>query len=411
MNFPPMLPGASLIGDEELAEIRDVITSRSPFRFYGIGEPNKVATLEREARHFLGCSYALGVNSGSSALFCAVVASGVSAGDEVVLPAFSWFSDYTSVLLNGGIPVFADIDESLNIDPDDFRRKITPRTKAVIVVHYQGGPASLEEILEVAKKHQIVVIEDCAQAFGGEFRGKKLGTHGDIGVTSFQGNKMITAGEGGLVYTDDETMFVRAVRCHDNGSMRDYFSGQLSDASHVSGFSPFPGMQFRMSELQGAMLVAQLRKLPGLLSTCRRHHERLRTRFAETDSFEFRRHVEGDCGITLFFRLADEEAAKEFGTLLAEAGVPVGPSSGCVNVLHDEMIQTRSQLHDAFPPAAGTKIEPYDPSVDAKRTDSILARFVAVGIGPLYTDEHIDFISNAIKTVLDRAVQPAYTAR
>ena len=270
MEFPSKLPGASIIGDEELAELTDVIKSQSPFRFYGIGNPDKVATFETEAKQFLGCTYALAVNSGSSALFCAIVALGISEGDEVIIPAFTWFSDFTSVILNGAKVVFADIDESLNLDPDDFERKITEKTKAVIVVHYQGGPANMDRIVSIAEARGISIIEDCAQAFGGEYKGKKLGTIGRIGITSFQGNKMITAGEGGLVFTNEERLFARAVRCHDNGSMRDHFAEQIEDKTLTSDSSGFPGLQFRMSELQGAVLLAQLRKLPDLLARLQR---------------------------------------------------------------------------------------------------------------------------------------------
>lgn len=401
MDFPSKLPGASLIGSEELAEITEVVESQSPFRFYGIGSPDKVSRFEEEAGAFLGCRYALAVNSGSSALFCAVTALGIGPGDEVIIPAFTWFSDYTSVLLAGATPVFADIDESLDLDPADFEAKITERTKAVIVVHYQGGPADLDAICRISDAHGISVIEDCAQAFGGEYRGKRLGTYGAIGITSFQGNKMITAGEGGLVYTSDEALFARAVRCHDNGSMRDHFAAQIKDPELLSDSAGFPGFQFRMGELQGAMLLAQIRKLPSLLETCRRHHEMLRSRFAQTTCFEIRGHVPGDCGITFFFRFTDGAEAKRFEEILVEEKVPVGPSSGCVNVLHSEMVRSRRQLQDAFPPASGKKQPPYSPETVAPRTDGILERYVAIGIGPTYTDEHLEFIAGGIEQAIE----------
>ena len=401
VDFPSKLPGASLIGSEELAELTDVVRTQSPFRFYGIGNPDKVSTFESEAREFLGCSFTLAVNSGSSALFCAVVSLGITTGDEVIIPAFTWYSDYTSVLLNGAVPVFANIDESLDLDPVDFEAKITSKTKAVIVVHYQGGPANLDEIIRIADARGVSVIEDCAQAFGGEYNGRKLGTVGRIGITSFQGNKMITAGEGGLVYTNEEALFSRAVMCHDNGSMRDNFADQIGDPSLKNPASAFPGLQFRMSELQGAMLVAQLRKLPGMLDTCRGHHETLRKRFAGVDAFDIRPFVPGDCGITIFFRFSDAESAKKFERGLQAEGVPVGPSSGCVNILHDEIISSKAQLHESFPPASGTPSTPYDVAKISASTDTMLARYVGIGLGPLYTDEHIEFIAAGIETVID----------
>ena len=267
--FPSKMLGVAFIGEEELKELTDVVESKSPFRHYGIGKPHKVEDFEKSVREYLGCKYTLAVSSGTAALLCAMAAAGIGPGDEVILPSFGWYSDYFAILNFGALPVFADIDESLNMDPVDFEIKVTDRTKAVIVIHYQGGAAKMDEIMKIAKANNITVIEDCAQAFGGDYKGEKLGTIGDIGISSFQANKMISCGEGGLIYTNKEDYFVRAVRYHDLGLLRPVFEHQLENKSLADSSESFAGLQFRMSELQGAFILAQFRKLPIILDKCR----------------------------------------------------------------------------------------------------------------------------------------------
>ena len=250
--FPSNMLGAALTGEEELRELGDVVREKSPFRHYGIGSPTKVKTVEEELKKQIGTRFALAVSSGSAALQCAVAAAGLGPGDEVVIPAFAWYTDYC-VLVNLGItPVFCDIGTDLNMDPDDLERKITPKTRAVIPVHYQGCPARMDRIMAIADAHGLLVIEDVAQALGGSFRGRKLGTFGALAITSFQTHKMLTCGEGGMVFTNDESLFVRAVRYHDLGSVRPFFAQQLSDASLAAPEKSFAGLQLRMSELQDA---------------------------------------------------------------------------------------------------------------------------------------------------------------
>ena len=175
--YPDKFSGASLIGREELKELEDVVAQKSPFRHYGLGTPGKVNKFEDTAAKYLGAKYTLALSSGTAAISCALAAMGIGNGDEVILPAFGWFSDYMCIVNSGALPVFADIDETLNIDPHDVEKKITEKTKAVIVIHYQGGAADMDRIMEVAKKHDIKVIEDVAQAFGGEYKGEKARHH------------------------------------------------------------------------------------------------------------------------------------------------------------------------------------------------------------------------------------------
>ena len=201
--------------------------SGSPFRYWGPGRPEKVLRFEEAFAKYMGARFALAVTSGTAALDCAVAGLGIGPGDEVIVPAYTWWSDYTCVVHAGALPVFADIDRTFNLDPADFERKITPRTKAVIAVHLLGGPCDMDPIMEIARKHKVAVLEDCAQCVGGSYRGKKLGSIGDVGIYSFQINKMITSGEGGAVVSSDPLIYERAARFHDMGSIRDVFLNRI----------------------------------------------------------------------------------------------------------------------------------------------------------------------------------------
>jgi 8-amino-3,8-dideoxy-alpha-D-manno-octulosonate transaminase len=401
-QFPSKMLGASLIGEEELKELADVVAEKSPFRHYGVGNPHKVKDFEEEAKKTLGSKYVLAVSSGSAALFCAVAALGIDAGDEVIMPAFGWYSVYSSVAYAGALPVFAEMDGTLNLDPEDFEKKITGRTKAVIVIHYQGGAARMDEIISIARAHNIKIIEDCAQAFGGRYKGKMLGTLGDIAIASFQANKIITCGEGGLLYTDCEEYFVRAVRYHDLGFVRPLFREQLKDKSLAEDSKSFAGCQFRMGELQGAFMLAQIRKLPYILEKCRKNHRKIKESFKSSKHFTFRPVDEGECGITLFMKFATAEEASVFSKALAAEGIPIGPSSACSNLLARYPIKSKKMAQENMPPFgkgyAGEGVV-YDSTVLCPNTNGILSRYVAVPIAPLYSDEDVDDIIRGIEKV------------
>jgi len=221
MDIDPGYVGPQFFDEREEEALLEVLESGSPFRYWGPGNPTQVLRFEEEFAEHMGARFALGVTSGTAALDCAITALGVGPGDEVIVPAYTWWSDYTCVVHAGALLIFADIDRTLNIDPQDFERKITPRTKAVIAVHLLGGPCDMDPIMETARRRGITVLEDCAQCVGGSYRRKKLGSIGDAAIYSFQINKMITAGEGGALVTNDAIMYERAARFHDMGTIRE----------------------------------------------------------------------------------------------------------------------------------------------------------------------------------------------
>ena len=212
---PRPVPGLGLaaIGAEEEALVLEVLRSKALFRYAGLDPavpPAMTARLEKEFRETIGTDYALAVSSGTGALEVAMAAAGIGPGDEVIVTAWSWIACFTAIVRVGARPVLAEIDDTLNLDPAEIARLTTPRTRAVLVIHYQGVPADMERIQLEAHRRGLFVIEDCAQSIGSSYRGRKVGTWSDIATFSFQANKTMTSGEGGMVVTRDGWLYERA---------------------------------------------------------------------------------------------------------------------------------------------------------------------------------------------------------
>lgn len=396
--FPEKAPGMSLIDNEELIQLKDVVINKRPFRFNGLGNSNKVDEVEKLINEFLKVKYTLAVSSGSAALSCAIVALGIGIGDEVILPAFSWYADYCCIVNAGAIPIFTEIDESLGIDFRDIERKITKSTKAIIVVHYQGTQANMKEIMRIATKYDLRVIEDFSQAFGGKYNDKLLGTIGDIGVSSFQSNKIVTCGEGGILCTNDEEFYVRAIRYHDLGYVRPNFNKYITNVDLIDTKYSFSGSQFRMSELHGSFLLAQINKLDMILKNCRNSHKKLRDSINTYGVFELKKHIEGDCGITIFLMFKTKKLKNFFEKCLSAEGISVGGTSAMINIYETPPIVNKGQFNKNNPPFG----EGYIPNKNYKfdeifnKTNEIIDCFLPIGIGPLYDNNDIDDIATAI---------------
>jgi 8-amino-3,8-dideoxy-alpha-D-manno-octulosonate transaminase len=209
--------GAALLGDEEAEAVAAAVRSGSLFRYKDDRASGPVAEFERAACEMLGTTYATAVANGTSALRCALAALGVGCGDEVVVPAFTFIATVNAVVATGAVPVFAEVDDTLGLDPKLLNDCITERTTAIIAVHLENVACDLHSVLDVAQRSHTPVIEDTAQAIGATYHGRHLGTFGAFGAFSLQQEKNITAGEGGLVITDDETLYLRATRYSDQG--------------------------------------------------------------------------------------------------------------------------------------------------------------------------------------------------
>ena len=413
--LPSKWHGIDLIGQAELDQLQEVIRTKTPFRHYGPTRhtPAMAETLERRVAEMFGVKYALAVTSGSAALSCALTGLGVGPGDEVILPAFAWISCYNAIVLAGALPVFCDIDDSLTVDPADFERKITATTKALLLVHYQGGSANLNVILEIARRHNIKVIEDNAQSAGAHYRSRYLGSFGDVGILSFQAAKIMTSGEGGMLLTNDATIFERAVRFHDLGFLRPTFDAQIMRQTGVA-LTPeeqarrqfnvdatFAGNQYRMNELSAAVALAQLARLDWIVERCHSAWDVIQRQVAAEEigvSFRRTNDYDGDAGITLFVDLGAPERAQAFKAALALEIPNLGPSSHVSNLLAEEYVQAKRMHHPALPPfGPGYNGERVTYSrASAPNADTLPARMVGIGIGPRYTRTDAEIIGDAI---------------
>ncbi len=314
------MAGSELIGKEEMKEVMDILETGVFMRYEFDTERKgiyKVKEFEEAFAKYLGIQHCLGVTSGSAALKVAMTALDIGPGDEVIVPAFDFIATYEAVLEVGAIPVMTDIDESLNLDPEAIEGRITPRTKAVIPVHMCGAPANIEAILSVAKRNNLLVLEDNAQACGGSYKGKKLGTFGDMGILSFDYYKTITTGEGGMVITNDRELYERSDWYHDHGHDHNPNVGRALEGRTILGFN------FRMNEFQGAVGLAQLRKLDYIVGEQRKNKAAIKDALGDVPGIGFRKlfDPDGDTATFLGFNLPDEASAKKFQGALKEGGV------------------------------------------------------------------------------------------
>lgn len=388
--------GPQFYDDAEKRELLDVLDSKSPFRWRG-GD-SKVLQFEKAYAEHIGVKHALGVTSGTTALLTAMAALKIGPGDEVILPAWTWYADYDAIVLAGALPVFVEIDESLNIDSKQIEAKITPRTKAIIAVHLQGTPADLGPILEIARKHGIRVLEDAAQCLGGRYRGKYVGTIGDIGINSFQLSKSITSGEGGAVTTNDPELFERAVRFHDVGSLRSPYS-ELLGGGLLAGFA---SCNFRMNEFTGAVLKGQLQKLETICRGLRNNARKVREGIADLPRLTLRKtpDAEGDLGVTVFLDHGTRPRRDRFLRALRAEGIAATGPGGSAILPIDKRIENKVTVHPGWPSFSspqGRAIR-YG-SQCCPRTIDILGRHGGVIIDPNFTDDDVQDIVRAIRKV------------
>lgn len=319
--LPPMYPGGLRIGAEEEAAVIEVVRSKRLFRYYGPTKgPSKVDALEQAFAERMGVAHCVAVGSGTASLMAGFAGLGVGPGDEVIVPAYTWIATASAVVALGGVPIIAEVDASLTLDPSDVEQKITPRTRAIATVHMRGGPSRMDELMSIARRHHIGLLEDAAQANGGSYKGRPLGTIGDAGAFSLQFNKIITCGEGGLVVANDDAVWKRAVMYHDViGGAR---NGIPED-------EVLPGINVRMSELQGAVALAQLGKLNAIIADMQHHQTLLKesmSNIAQHKGIAFRDSPDagGDCGLALIFFLPEIAQARSIASALRAEGLPAG---------------------------------------------------------------------------------------
>jgi 8-amino-3,8-dideoxy-alpha-D-manno-octulosonate transaminase len=394
------MPGYEVIGEEEKNEILDVLSRKVLFR-YEFDEQRKgiykVEAFEKAFADYCGASHALAVSSGTAALRVALGALGVAPGDEVITQGFTFVATWESILDAGAIPVFAEIDDTLCMDPADLEQKLSPRTKAIIPVHMCGAQARIDQIMNVADAHRIPVIEDTAQSCGGRLHGKALGTFGKMGTFSFDSVKTLTTGEGGMVITDDHDLFIRASEYHDHGHDHNPNVGRGLEKRR------FIGVNSRMMELQGALGLAQLEKLDKImLPRQRKNKDRIKEALSRIDQITFRQvpDPEGDTATFLIFFLPTEKKAKAFNQAMAEAGA--GAVYWYDNTWHyyeewEHLLEGKSLLRYAYPFKTESGEDRCCYAKDAlPKSAELMSRALSIPIN-IYMDEQIPKILKAIE--------------
>jgi len=395
--------------DRNKEKLREIIFAdpdvRGPhlFRYYN-PKPSRVEAAEKAMAELIGTKFCLAVNSCTSALVASLRAVGVGMGDEVIVPAYTFFATAATVVASNGIPVIVDVDDSLNMDPDCVKKAVSEHTKAIVPVHMRGAPAQMDAIMDIAEKKGIPVIEDVAQSAGGTFGGRRLGSIGTMGCFSFDYYKIIVSGEGGFITTDDEWLYTRAQSWHDtaacwrpNRFARERRQGEL-----------FCGENYRMSELQGAVALAQIRKADEILAGYRRCKKLIKDAIEKFPGLEFRRlnDQQGDTAICLVMFLPDAHITRRAIEALKAEGVPAGGIyDSKVRDWHvysywEHILEKKSVASDGLPWSLVPECELPSYSRDmCPRTLDLLSRAVLMDINNNYSDEDCAAIAAGVNKV------------
>ena len=315
------MPGFELIGKEEINEINEIFNNGGILFRHGFeGLRNncfKVKEFEENFASQKSINYALAVSSGTAALRVALAAIEIQEGDEVITQSFTFVATVEAIVEARAKPIICNIDKTLNMDPEDLKKSITPKTKAVIVVHMLGVPARLREIKKICQEYNLQLIEDTAWGCGGSLEGQKLGTHGSIGTFSFDFAKTMTTGEGGMLVFKNKSHYLNAAAWHDHGHENNPLYPRWEDTRKTSGFN------FRMTELQGAVGIAQLKKLPKVIEAQRVNKIAIKKEISKLTEIEFRKIPEGsyETADALIFYTKDKETALKCRDKLIEKGL------------------------------------------------------------------------------------------
>lgn len=397
-------------GDAEtkrrVAELVMAAEPKSPHLFRYYNPASKVVEFETAFKEVFGCRHALGVNSGTSALIAAMVACGVGPGTEVIVPAYTFFATTSAVVVAKGIPVIAEVDDTLTLDPADVERKITPQTVAIAPVHMAGMSCDMDALMDIARRHNLKVIEDTAQAGGATYKGKRLGTIGDMGCFSLDYYKTFVAGEGGVVCTDDEWLDTRAQSYHDTAACwrPDRYAKERQPGEL------FCGENYRMSELAAAVALAQIRKVDDRCRKWRQVKQRILAQVEPQPGLHRQpsHDPEGEAAYTLTFFAPTRELAGQVSKALAAEGVSAGGGySDTVRDWHvysywEQILEQKTATPEGCPfacPLYQGKLPQYSPDM-CPQTLEWMGRAVRIGINGGWTEQDCDNVAGAINKVV-----------
>jgi 8-amino-3,8-dideoxy-alpha-D-manno-octulosonate transaminase len=400
------MPGYELFGAQERKEVNDVLETGILMR-YGFDGPRKgiwkAKELEAEICKTFGAGHAQLVSSGTAALTLALAALGVGAGDEVIMPTFTFVASFESILSVGAIPVLVDIDETLTLNPAAVRAAITSRTKVVMPVHMCGSMAQLDELKAICEEHSLILLEDACQATGGTYKGKSLGTIGDAGTFSFDFVKIVTCAEGGAVITNREDVYLKCDHMSDHG--HDHMGKDRGADLH-----PFLGYNYRISELHAAVGLAQFRRINEFLALQKHNHNIIFNTLKKVEGLTFRviPDAEGNSGSFVSFFLPTENMAREAIAAMQAAGIGGNfywydnnwhyirkwqhlQNGAWMHRLHDDQKQhVLHYVNQAFP-----------------ASDAIMARCISSSISLTWTQEQAQERADAIADVLRKVLAGA----
>ncbi len=395
------MPGFELFGDEEKKEVMDVLDTGVLFR-YGFDQARKgkwkARSFEEKLCRFTGAEYAHLCSSGTAALSIALAACGIGAGDEVIIPPFTFVATFEAVLNSGAIPVFGELDETLCLNPDRLDSVVTEKTKAVIPVHMCGAMAQIDQIKKFCAEKKLILIEDACQAIGGFFKGKHLGRFGKMGCLSFDAVKTITCGEGGGIITDDHDLYLRASQYADHG--HDYSGGPDRGADG----HPIMGANYRISELNAAVGVAQLGKLNKIIKIQQNNKKIIKEALSGISDIRFRQIPDpgGDSASFLSFFLPDETRAKKVIKALGKNGV-----DACFYWYDNNWHYFRNWDHlksmkSAAPLCAQfAENKPDYKNISLPESDSVMKKTISMLIKLSWTDSEIEKRINGIKNAVN----------
>jgi 8-amino-3,8-dideoxy-alpha-D-manno-octulosonate transaminase len=395
------MPGMEFFGAEERKEVMDVLETGALFRYNHDDLRKghwKARELEAEVCKYTGAKYAHAVSNGSAAVLAALTAAGVGHGHEVIVPPFTFMATIEAVLYVGGLPVFAEIDENLCLSVEGIKKVLTPKTKAVLLVHMCGAAADLDGITALCEEKGLVLVEDAGQALGAFYKGKSVGLFGKSGSFSMDFFKIATAGEGGLFISNEEEAYKNADYYTDHGH---------SHVGNARGMEPHPvlGFNFRISELHAAVGLAQMRKLEKMRSMKKANQEYLKEKLSVIKGLTFRPvpDPEGDSGTFLNIFLPTAELSAKAVTELNKEGVP-GINYWFLNMYH--FINQWDHLKDlksAAPLAIHHFGAPQDyHKLELPKSQDVIGRLISIGIRSTWTKEELDGISTKMITILNK---------
>lgn len=397
------MPGTELFGSEERKEINDVLETGMLFRYNHDQQRNgmwKAHEFEGEVKKITGAKYAHAVSNGSAAIAIALASAGIGAGDEVIVPPFTFIASIEAVLFIGAIPIFAELDETLCLSAEGIKNALTPNTKAICLVHMCGGMAEMDSIMQVVKENNLILVEDAGQAFGSSYKGTSVGLFGKAGSFSFDFFKIATAGEGGVFITNDEETYKLADAYSDHGH------------SHVGsnrGMEPHPvlGFNYRISELHAAVGLAQTRKVPHIKAINRKYKNMLQDILSKTEGISFA-HVpdaDGDSATFLNMLLPDADTAKQTVDELNKAGIG-GFNYWYTNMYHFinqwDHLKTMKTVSKLPVQVLGT---PQDyVTMQLPKSQEVIGRLISFGIRCTWTEDEVKALAQNIAGCAKKAM-------